>query len=584
MNRFKQIALAGFVLIGLEAVAVEEFVWPEYNPTVAYDYQEEFGTLEPPTKVLDDVEGVEGTYADSWWCFRWGKNKNPKVTEAAWIKLIERLNTDFAYITDIMRWPRDFRATEGYYSTVYLFGSGLSTDNADMEALGGWMGSVHYQGKDWANILASYYPIWCFDPAYPGNDAEFQMGAMVHEGIHAILVSMPGCKKAAWFHEGGNTWLQGTMEAQRSGNFSSIGWLSAGAMIAPFMPIECYTGWLQDGSFGGPSAEGVNRSEDGKQICTWRRLLGGTQYGECFPHAIEVMLGPKSVAWIWRNCDDSGRVLQDLAEAKGGLGEKQTQRLIMEYRARQAFCDFGQWSYAFRELLNKAWGSEIGPEWEPKWMDCETWKATCYVATTKNRNILTPEERTLPGWSGANQIPLKVDKNATWATVRFNPKDKNMGCQLVYRDEEGKVHYSQPVPQGTCTIPLKNVMNNVVIAVICNMDYEYKGEETRTKKYHYTLEPGSGIKESADIYTRWYDYSPNEYQLQAAADKNGQITPAGNIEVKAGAAQNFTFTPKPGYIVDQVILNGFPIGSMNSYSFKDIHGDHTIAVTFKRKR
>lgn len=41
--------------------------------------------------------------------------------------------------------------------------------------------------------------------------------------------------------------------------FSSMGWLSAGAMIALFMPTECYRGWLQDDSFGGSRAEGVNR-------------------------------------------------------------------------------------------------------------------------------------------------------------------------------------------------------------------------------------------------------------------------------------------------------------------------------------
>jgi len=74
-----------------------------------------------------------------------------------------------------------------------------------------------------------------------------------------------------------------------------------------------------------------------QQICTWRNLLGGTQYGECFPHALEI-----SITWLWRNCRYSGRVLQDMAQAPGGLGEAQTRRVIQEYRAQQAFCDFGQ--------------------------------------------------------------------------------------------------------------------------------------------------------------------------------------------------------------------------------------------------
>jgi hypothetical protein len=40
------------------------------------------------------------------------------------------------------------------------------------------------------------------------RDRVAQMGAVTHEGIHAVLADLPGCKNAAWFHEGGNTWLQ----------------------------------------------------------------------------------------------------------------------------------------------------------------------------------------------------------------------------------------------------------------------------------------------------------------------------------------------------------------------------------------
>jgi hypothetical protein len=556
------------------------YYWPQYDPTVAYDYQDEFGTIDPPTQVLGDVSGVVGTYADGWWCFRWGADKNSAVTEADWIPMIERLNEDFAYITDVMRWPRDKRAREGYYSTVYLYGSGLSTDNASSNATGGWQGTTWYNGQAWPMILASYYPVHCFDPSYHGSDKEYQTGAMVHEGIHCILSSMPGCTNSCWFQEGGNTWLQGTMEGQRSGDFSSMGWLSAGAAIAPFMPIECYSGWLQDDSFGGPCAERVNRYVGGQQICTWRNLLGGAQYGECFPHAMEIILGPKSIAWLWRNCRYSGRVLQDLAEAPGGLGELQTRRLIKEYRARQAFCDFGQWSYAFRRLLNNNWRVAIGEEWSPYWINCDTWYATCYVDTIQEGSVLTPEYRTLPGWSGANQIPLTIDPGATEAVVIFNPIGENMSCQLVYRDTGGNIHYGAPIGSGACSIPLANVMNNVIVAVVCNTDYIYYGESTRTAKYNYALNMGAGVTGKADIYTKWFDYNPSSYMITASAGANGTINPSGAVSVNVGGSQTFTFTPDSGYEVDEVILNGLPIGALESYSFNNVRGNHSISVTF----
>jgi hypothetical protein len=476
-----------------------EYKWPAYSPSIAYDYVDEYGTIAKPTKDSNDVSGIAGRYTDGWWTFVYGSRKNPVVTSAAWVPMLKRFNTDFSYITDTMRWPRDSRVRKGMYSAVYLYGSGLSTDNAPNTEAGGWQSSA----GDGPIVLASYYPVYSFDPACAYNDKVNQQGAMIHEGIHSILASMPGCKKACWFHEGGNTWLQSTMEAKRSGvTPTSMGFLSAGAAIAPFMPIETYSGWLQDDSFGEPCAERVNmNNSSGQQICTWRNLLGGTQYGETFPHALEVILGEKSIAWIWRYAQASGRVLQDLAEVQGGIGADQTKRLIQEYRARQAFGDFGIWKNAYKKLLNDNWNANIGAEWQPSWMNPPAWKATCYAGSTQSGSTLTPEARTLPGWSGANQIPLTLSSGASCAEVTFNPTGANMTCQLVYQDTSGGIHYGTPVAKGTCSVPVSNAKNNVVIAVISNQTYVYDGGTT---KYGYTLGLGSGVSGKADIYTQWY--------------------------------------------------------------------------------
>jgi len=228
---------------------------------------------------------------------------------------------------------------------------------------------------------------------------------MIHEGIHSLLSEYAWLQERLLVPGGWQHLAPGDHGAKRSGSTpSSMGFLSAGAAIAPFMPIECYSGWLQDDSFGGPCAERVNRYSGSQQICTWRNLLGGTQYGETFAHAAEVILGEKSIAWIWRYASKSGRVLQDLAEVSNGLGVTQTKRLIQEYRARQAFGDFGIWKTAYKNLLNDNWRTSIGAEWTPSWMTPATWSATCYVSTTQSGSTLTPETRTLPGWSGANQI------------------------------------------------------------------------------------------------------------------------------------------------------------------------------------
>lgn len=476
------------------------FQWPAYNPSIDYNFRDDFPDLPAPSKILDDCPQVVGEQSSEWWTFRWGPNANRLVTSAAITPMLERMDTEFAYFRDIMGWPPDKRAKQGYKSAIYLFGSGLCTDRASNTDLGGWQSAIHYNGENWPMVLLSYYPVYSFDPACPYPDKFAQQGAVVHEGIHAILAELPGCKNAAWFHEGGNTWLQQEAAARQTGDYSSMGFLNGCPFLAPFMPIECYSGWLQDGSFGGPSAEGVNMYQDGKQICTWRTYLGGTQYGNAFPTFLGQVLGTGSIAWIWRNCPS--RVLEGIA---ADLGDAQIRRLIVEYRAKQALLDMKKWSGAFLKLLNGNFGHSIGAEWQPSWKNPPAWRATPYAKTANNGSgLLTPEARTTPGWSGANQIPLKVEGNMV--TVNFQPIGANMTCQLCYRATDGSCIYSKYVTKGDCSLRLdKPPANNVVIAVICNTDYVYRGEATRKAHYDYRIQLGAGVTSTADIYSRWYD-------------------------------------------------------------------------------
>ena len=482
------------------------FEWPAYHPTIYYDFKDEYPNLEMPTKDLDDCANVAGRKSDGWWTFVWGPNRRADVTDAAIDNMLARFNQDFSYFSDVMGWPRDKRAKNGYRSAIYLFGSGLCTDDADTTALGGWMGSVTYQNESWPMVLASYYPIRCFDPNYPDDGS---MGAMVHEGIHALLADLPGAKNSAWFHEGGNTWLQQEMESTKSGDYSSMGFLNAGPLGAPFMPIECYSGWLQDDSFGGPSAEGVNMFEGTQQICTWRNVLGGTQYGNIFPVIFSQIFGDHSVAWLWRYCEN--RILEGVADT---LGDYQMRRLIMEYRAKQTLLDIGKWTGACRSLVDGMFGVPIKSEWQPAWLDPEVWNATPYAKTSDDGNgILTPEYRTTPGWSGANQIPLISDGSGSM-TVNFMPIGKNMSCQLCYRATDGSMVYGEPVLGGECTLDLdKKPANNAVFAVVCNTDYIYEGEETRKAHFDYRLKLVDGIKERGHWNVRWYQWDKKLFNL-----------------------------------------------------------------------
>jgi hypothetical protein len=478
----------------------EAYQWPTYNPSLNYNFREEFPSLAMPTKDLDDCSNVVGTLSSGWWTFKWGPNKRSLVDSVGVMRLLNRMNTDFAYFRDSLGWPPDRRAKQGYRSAIYLYGSGLCTDNQDSNALGGWQSSIRYRDIDFPMVLASYYPIHCFSSNCTYSDKESQRSAMIHEGIHSVLADLPGCKQAAWFHEGGNTWLQQEADSKRTGDYSSMGFLNAASFLAPFMPIECYSGWLQDGSFGGPSAEGVNLYRDGKQVCTWRNLLGGVQYSNVFPTFLGMTLGKGSIAWIWRNCP--ARVLEGMAAR---LGEAQTRRLIAEYRAKQALVDMGPWTNAMLRLLNNSMGTKIKSEWAPYLENVDVWMASPYAKTTQEGKLLTPEQRTLPGWSGANQIPLKVEGSEV--VIDFKPLSENMLCQICYRTENGTCIYSRPVSSGKCSLKLdQKPSNQVVIVVVSNTDYIYKGDATRYEKFDYRLELVKGVFAAADIHQKWYEW------------------------------------------------------------------------------
>ena len=522
----------------------QNYTWPEYSPNVRYNFLEQNPSFPEPTQILDDCPEVVGEISDGWWTFRWGPDRNPTITDLAIHNMLDRMNEDFAYFRNVMGWPADKRARNGYKSAIYLYGSGLCTDNASNTEGGGWQSAIGYNGQSWPMVLASYIPVRSFDPQY--NDA-FQTGAMVHEGIHAVLADMPGVKQSAWFHEGGNVWLQQTADARRSGDFGSMGNLNATDLMAPFMPIECYSGWLVDGSFGGPSAEGVNKyNAEGKQLCTWRRTLGGHQYSSMFPTVLAQILGDGSIPWIWVNCP--GRVLEGLAN---GIGEAQMRRVIVEYRSKMALLDLGEWTRASLRLLNGNFGANIGAEWEPSYMQPPLWKVTPYVSTTRNGNVLTPEQRTLPGWSGSNQIPLKVTGNVV--TVDFQPIGANMTCQLAYRTSSGKPVYSEFVSSGNCTIQLNEApADGIVVAVITNTDYIFKGEATRTAKFDYRLGLVTGVASVADIYTKWYE-SANLSNLNTVVFKGTANGEGGSISPEVsgylvGETATITAYPKEGFV------------------------------------
>lgn len=74
------------------------------------------------------------------------------------------------------------------------------------------------------------------------------------------------------------------------------------------------------------------------------------------------------------------------------------------------------------------------------------------------------------------------------------------------------------------------------------------------------------------------------YWMTATAGKNGTIFPAGATKLKFGDDLTYTVTPAPGYVVDQVLLDGKKELTLinNTYTIQNANEPYSIHATFKK--
>lgn len=522
--------ITGAVLIACTislAANGDAYTWHTYRSDLDYDTKSNLGEINPPTQFNETCSGVTGRKAGKWWAFYWGKDRDSRITDVTIDSILKKYDTDFTYLYDTLGWAPDAQAQEGKYSAIYYYGSGTCAGGAKEDTTGGWQTIV----AGYTAVAASFYPLYSFNTNCPYHDRVAQMDAMIHEGIHSMTNGYPGAKQAHWFQEAGNTWIQQDMFAHREGVYSGMGFLNAASVIAPFMPIECYSGWLVDGTFGGPGAQGVTGRNQ-------RYLLGGSQYSNIFPTFMGTWLGTGSVRWIYGNAYGETTYLLETYALEKGLGPKNTRRLITEYRARLALLDMKKWSKEIKSLLNNNFGG-ISYE-EPYYWDYgeyrNTWTMTPYQTMTTQGEFLVPDEATTPGWSGANVIPLKVSAGANQVTVSFynvgpNSNNLNMNYLICYRGADGTPVYSEPITgEGSVTLRLDKVPSatngtQMVFALAVNTDYQYSGnEDIRTKHFGYKIKLEEGLSGAGDANVRYY----NDFVLDYKWPEIGENIPASS--------------------------------------------------------
>ena len=98
--------------------------------------------------------------------------------------------------------------------------------------------------------------------------------------------------------------------------------------------------------------------------------------------------------------------------------------------------------------------------------------------------------------------------------------------------------------------------------------------ENTTVYAHWTYIGGGGSSGGGGGHTY--------HTIRAISGLNGSISPSGWTSVRHGWDQTFTITPDKGYAVAKVLVDGKSVGSVKSYTFKNVTKDHTIEVVFMK--
>ena len=143
-------------------------------------------------------------------------------------------------------------------------------------------------------------------------------------------------------------------------------------------------------------------------------------------------------------------------------------------------------------------------------------------------------------------------------TVTGSTLNPNAGT-LVWVDNAGNV-----LP-GTTAV----AANTTYKWLFTPTDANYTTLTGSIELYHKSSSGGGGW---------YYTY----YTIKATAGTNGSISPSGWTSVRDGWDQTFTITPDKGYAVAKVLVDGKSVGSVKSYTFKNVTKDHTIEAIFMK--
>ena len=71
--------------------------------------------------------------------------------------------------------------------------------------------------------------------------------------------------------------------------------------------------------------------------------------------------------------------------------------------------------------------------------------------------------------------------------------------------------------------------------------------------------------------------------INVSAGHGGSIKPSAGVAIGYGLSKMFAITPRWGYAIEDVVVDGISVGPVSIYMFSNLTENHTISATFRKE-
>ncbi|MDF3001289.1 MAG: hypothetical protein K0Q48_1408 [Bacillota bacterium] len=205
----------------------------------------------------------------------------------------------------------------------------------------------------------------------------------------------------------------------------------------------------------------------------------------------------------------------------------------------------------------------------------------------KVANVNGPVVITAKGVSAICTLPKSLDfgsitegyataPDGQTITIKNNGMEAITGYSITGGGTDYNVTYtSSPISAGgTSTFTAKPADGLSVGAHAKTLTIEIPGGSTATVGITFTVQakPSSGRGR----------YSPTYYTISASSSTGGSISPSGSNSVEYGSNATYAITADKGFKIEDVLVDGISVGTVSTYTFKNVSLAHTISASFMK--